>query len=154
MKVVTSIVSFSFALVLATIASGEDAQDKLVYGRYSRGVQASNVKYPRTGDHVTREELDHPATKEDVENGRAVFTFEGLGTARVWKLPKCPIQAKWPAEEKHATDDDPSRGRGYVCQAEEIQVDGNWKRYFGFLTKRRRSGRAGGSDRVNLAYFR
>lgn len=115
-------------------AQQEDAHDKLVYGRYSRKLQASPIElqYPKT-----LPELDHPATPQDVAVGKAVFSFEGLGQACVWKLPECPFVATWPALKDYPSPE-PSRetryeNYGIVCQAEELLVNGQWKRYFGFV---------------------
>ena len=55
------------------------------------------------------EPLDHPATPEDVKAGRALFSL--TGTVRAWKMPSYPLGSAW--------------------QAEEVQVDGKWRRYFG-----------------------
>jgi len=69
-------------------AQQEDGHDKLVYGRYSRKLQSSPIKYEFD---MTFPELDRPATPHDVAGGKAVFSLESLGQAHVWKLPKCPI---------------------------------------------------------------
>jgi len=55
--------------------------------------------------------LDHPATPEDVMAGRAIFSLPG--TVRVWKMPSYPLGAAW--------------------QAEEVLVDGQWRRYYGVI---------------------
>jgi HEAT repeat protein len=109
-------------LCLSQGIRADDAHDKLVYGRYSRKVEPTTTKAKWNDRH---DELNHPAAKEDVQAGKAVFTFEGLGEARVWKLPERSVMALWPALEP--------RLFGIVCQAEELQVNGKWKRYFGFL---------------------
>jgi HEAT repeat protein len=112
--------------------------DEVVYQRYSRKLRPSKIPY-EFGMKFT--ELTHPGTPEDVEKGAAVFTFEGLGSTRVWKLPQCPIFCSW-----SSLKDFPFPGQaysnwtnfdnsGYVCQAEELQVNGQWKRYFGFVCK-------------------
>ena len=117
----------SVFLLLPQYASAEDdARDKLVYRRYSRELAPSPIKFdwpPKV------RELDHPANKADVASGKAIFTFDGLGESRVWRLPKCcgPF-ACWPELANV-----PQFGRGYVLQAEELKVEGKWKRYFGFL---------------------
>ena len=56
-------------------------------------------------------QLDHPATPDDVKEGRALFSLSGA--TRVWKMPAYPLGPAW--------------------QAEEILMDGKWKRYFGIL---------------------
>ena len=114
------------------------ASDEVVYRQYSQKLRPSKIPY-EFGMKFT--ELTRPATPEDVEKGAAVFTFEGLGSTRVWKLPQCPIFCSW-----SSLKDYPFPGQaysnwtnfdnfGYVCQAEEIQVSGQWKRYFGFVCK-------------------
>ena len=76
-------------------------------------------------------QLDRPATKKDVEAGRAIFTFEGLGETRIWKLPEPSLNAVWPAlSTPHSV------GSGWVCQVEELNVGGKWNRYFGFVCER------------------
>jgi len=60
-----------------------DVHDKLVYKRYSRRLASSVIKFePR----MRFSELDRPATKTDVELGKAIFTFDGLGEARASQL--------------------------------------------------------------------
>ena len=112
-------------------AREDDAHDKLVYGRYSKKLQPTAYKLDR--DKEPRQ-LDHPATKKDVEAGKAIFSFEGLGQSRVWKLPgkefteTFPLTGQWPV----LTTPQQS-GNGQICQAEDLKVAGKWKRYFGFL---------------------
>ena len=111
----------------------DDAHDKLVYGRYDRTLQPSSVKVvvTRTTIDMKTTQLDRPATKKDVEAGRAIFTFEGLGETRIWKLPEPRLNAVWPALSTPN-----SVGSGWVCQAEELNVGGKWKRDFGFVCER------------------
>ncbi len=99
-------------------APDRDAHDKLVYGRYERGPKPGKIHYEFEMKH---EELAHTATEEDVNSGKAVFTLDGLGEHRVWKLPECPQFSVWLTPDTH----------GSVCQAEELLVGGAWKRYFG-----------------------
>ncbi len=90
--------------------------------------------------------LDHPATREDVEAGRAIFSLAGQGTARILSLPDMPVNAKWLALKDYPTSQvvfDPKTNQqttvvsyeqdGAVWQAEEVQVGGTWKRYFAFI---------------------
>lgn len=87
--------------------------------------------------------LTQPATREDVEQGRAIFALEG--ERRVWDLPTFPAEASWTTLKTRA-----QRGlsvdrsgktaefrsydtRGRIYQAEEVLVDGKWERYFGFV---------------------
>ena len=111
------------------------AHDELVYARYDRKVVPGKIKY--SGFAMKHAEMSRPATMEDVANGRAVFSFEGLGKRRVWKLPQCPIAADWiglkqfPFEVTKGEDD--YYDNGMIVQAEELLVGGKWKRYFGFV---------------------
>ena len=88
---------YCLALVF-TIATGNfalgDAHNDLVYQRYSRKVTPSKIHY-EFGMKFT--ELGRPATQTDLDKGAAVFTFEGLGPSRVWKLPECPMFCEWPS---------------------------------------------------------
>ena len=87
--------------------------------------------------------LDHPATQDDVEQGRAIFSL--TGESRVWKMPAFPMEASWTTLKEN-----PGRGlsfdkkegqttfiaydtKGKVFQAEEVLVDGHWERFFGFV---------------------
>ena len=90
--------------------------------------------------------FDHPAAPEDVAAGRAIFSLAGQGAVRVFPLPYLPTGAKWLALKDDATSQtalDPRTNQpttvvsydqdGVVWQAEEVQVGGTWKRYFGFV---------------------
>jgi hypothetical protein len=87
--------------------------------------------------------LDHPATPDDVKQGRAIFSLSG--TTRICHLPDFPIEA-WRASHKT----DPTMANqtgpdgktkyfllyiteGRVWQAEEVLVGGKWERYYGFV---------------------
>ncbi|MDF7799099.1 hypothetical protein P4C99_06465 [Pontiellaceae bacterium B1224] len=105
-----------------------DAHDQLVYSRYSRQVVPCNIDYETAKKHI---ELPQPATLEDVTAGLAVFSFEGLGERRVWKLPNGPVYSIWPELKQFPR----GRNRGYIIQAEELHIGGSWKRYFGFVHK-------------------
>ena len=106
---------------------------------HSRKVQPNAVKVP--SDPWGKSwfaELRRPATKQDVTQGKAVFTLEGLGQSRVWKLPECPMFCAWPELKDYPWPREPGENIhyqdcGYVCQAEELLVGGKWKRYFGFV---------------------
>lgn len=90
-------------------------------------------------------ELGRPATREDVANGRAIFSLEGRGQTRQWPMPKRPMDAEWPSCNvfpRYTAHWDPKTKKsirtvyrdtkGKVWQAEEVFEDGTWKRYFGF----------------------
>ena len=115
-------------LLLAGHVRADDAHDKLIYGRYSRRLAPSLIKFDWPPKVC---ELDHPATMADVAAGKAIFTLDGLGESRVWRIPSCCEDNRWPS-----IGEVPQFGRGYVLQAEELKVDGKWKRYFGFLCER------------------
>jgi hypothetical protein len=90
--------------------------------------------------------LDHPATEADVTAANAIFSL-GAGSVRVVTRPSWPAKAKWitnknyPLQVQGETDAktgvtkyfDEFNNQGFVWQAEEIQVDGKWKRYYGFV---------------------
>jgi hypothetical protein len=78
-----------FAATAAVLLSvqgvlAEDPHDQLVYSRYRRAFQPTTYKVDWNAKTT---QLSTPATQEDVAKGKAVFSFEGLGEARVWKLP-------------------------------------------------------------------
>jgi HEAT repeat protein len=131
--------SRAFAWVIISLAFAEgrcalgDTADDLVYSRYNQTVLPGKIHYEFDMKFV---ELARPATQKDVDAGKAVFTFEGLGSSRVWKLPSTPIFCQWPAFRDHLFPGQSNFDNyGYICQAEEIQVAGHWKRYFGFVSK-------------------
>jgi hypothetical protein len=65
--------------------------------------------------------LDHPATPDDVSEGRAIFSLSG--SPRLVKI-SLPVSATWTGR--------PDRPGGTVWQAEELLVDGKWQAFFGF----------------------
>ena len=87
--------------------------------------------------------LDHPATREEVEKGTAIFSLEGEGERRVVPLVDRPLKAKWVTFKDFPYIQqpvDPATGpqteydqSGRVWQAEEVLTDGRWQRYFGFV---------------------
>jgi hypothetical protein len=121
---------------LGAISVQGAAADDPVYPRYEKKVVPSAIQV----DTVERRAaLTTPATKRDVEEGKAVFTLEGLGEARVWKLPEYSIFAIWttlkqfPVKRRDGTTS--YEDWGHVIQAEELLVAGKWQRYFGLVTK-------------------
>jgi len=83
--------------------------------------------------------LDHPATQDDVDQNRAIFSLSG--ESRLWHMPTFPMKASWTTLK-----DDPEQGvqfdgkkvvvyntEGRVFQAEETLVNGKWERFFGFV---------------------
>ncbi len=88
-----------FVVLLFGLASAlaDNAHDKLVYARYGRKVAKTLIKYPSKGaGEMKHRELAHPATKKDVEEGKAVFTFEGLGPGASGSSPnaQCPPRGR------------------------------------------------------------
>jgi hypothetical protein len=88
--------------------------------------------------------LDHPATADDAARGLALFSLEG--ERRVWKLPETPLRATCPSlrtmpSQQNAYDPDTKTSKRYtywwqeglIWQAEEVQRDGKWERWFGFV---------------------
>jgi hypothetical protein len=87
--------------------------------------------------------LDHPATPDDVKQGRAIFSLSG--NARLLHLPDFPIEAWCPNRKMDAHPasvsypDGTSKDitdyvtEGRAWQAEEILVDGKQERYYGFV---------------------
>ena len=125
-------------IVPAGLNAWADAHDEAVYQRYSHKVKPGKIPY-EFGMKFT--ELTRPGTQQDVEKGSAVFTFAGMGPSRVWKLPECPIFCEWPSLKDYPFEGQSGPAMtnfdnfGYVCQAEELQINGQWKRYFGFVCK-------------------
>jgi hypothetical protein len=83
--------------------------------------------------------LDHPATQDDVDQNRAIFSL--IGQSRLWQMPTFPMKASWTTLK-----DDPEQGvqldgkkvvvyhtEGRIFQAEEVLVNGKWERFFGFV---------------------
>lgn len=71
--------------------------------------------------------LSRPATKKDVESGKAIFSLYGKKEIRIPRLGfKLPIYCAWTSSER-------KRIIGRIYQAEEILVDGIWQRYYGFV---------------------
>lgn len=129
-----------FFIATAGSQTWADAHDDAVYQRYSRKVVPGKIPF---GWDMKFTELTRPATQKDVEKGSAVFTFEGLGPSRVWKLPNCPIGCEWESLRDYPVATWVDHGVlktnfnniGSVCQAEELQINGEWKRYFGFVSE-------------------
>jgi HEAT repeat protein len=132
-----TIAPVGMALTLATSLSAfADAHDDAVYQRYSPKVTPSKIAYEFD---MKFNELSRPATQADVDKGAAVFTLQGVGPARVWKLPKCPMFCEWPSLKDFPFENNSNETNfddfGDIVQAEELQVNGLWKLYFGFICK-------------------
>jgi hypothetical protein len=100
------------------------------------------IRAPNDHTQPSFPRLDHPATTQDVSQGRAIFSL--AGETRSWPMPAFPLYANRPSSKQ-----DPQRGMeslpdgeskdittyttdGHVWQAEEVLVDGKWERYYGF----------------------
>lgn len=90
--------------------------------------------------------LDHPATPEDVQAGRAFFSLAGQGATRVVQLPQRPAGARWSTLKDYPISEvvfNPKTNQqktvagydqnGVVWQVEEVRMGDAWKRYFGFV---------------------
>jgi hypothetical protein len=80
------------------------------------------------GSRVVFERLDRPATWTDVREGRAIFSLDG--ETRVVPLERFPSQGTWktkPKEDQHVR----------IWQAEEVLVNGVWRRYYGVVARHR-----------------
>ncbi len=86
--------------------------------------------------------LAHPATPDDVREGRAVFSSTGEAESRTVPLAAgYPVRARWlalklfPVARRYNTD--PGLGDflqdGWVWQSEEVKKGNRWERYFGFV---------------------
>ena len=99
--------------------------------------------FPHPRAHLAFPPLDRPATREDADRTRAIFSLEGEGERRVVPLAARPLKARWLAYQAfpvNRTPVDPKVGpvteylrEGKVWQAEEILRDGRWRRYYGFV---------------------
>ena len=99
------------------------------------------------GPGVTFPVLDHPASLEDVENARAVFSLAGRGEVRQVPMPAAfPVAARWVTLKDYPYESstwDLATGKerkevaydqsGKVWQAEEVLEDGKWERFYGFV---------------------
>jgi hypothetical protein len=94
---------------------------------------------------MTFDALDHPATRDDVRTGRAIFSLEGEGTIRVCPLAPAPLAARWVALTNYPYDQqflDSRTGKagtrlayvqeGEIWQAEELWRTDHWERFYGF----------------------
>lgn len=109
-------------------------QDKLGFGFPGR--DSGRMTFPR---------LNHPATDADVAATTAIFSLRG-GLVRVVPMPNWPAKAKWttfkdyPVQIQGETDIkgvtkyyDDFLNEGFIWQAEEIEINGKWIRYYGFV---------------------
>jgi hypothetical protein len=101
--------------------------------------------YPEATARLTFDPLDHPATLREASSHQAIFSLEGQGERRIYKLSSVPMRARWLALKKYPRD---LNGRGangkpvinqeyeqeaWVWQAEEVKTAAGWERYFGVV---------------------
>jgi len=102
--------------------------------------------FPHDMARLSFSHLDHPATAQDVAEGRAIFSLGTTIPVRMYHLPAVPLKGKWVTLKKY-----PSEGQSYdpktkvstktinynqtvmVWQAEEVLQDGKWQRYYGVV---------------------
>ncbi len=81
--------------------------------------------------------LDHPATEEEVQQGQAIFSLGTQQPTRLADVKGFPIAAKWlkseDAPRSHMSGELTYEQDGFVYQAEEVQENGQWKRFYGFV---------------------
>jgi hypothetical protein len=87
--------------------------------------------------------LKRPATDDDVKQGFAIFSLGTAGPVRQVPLGRMPQMARWITlkdfpitEPSAAPDTEPKvsyQQDGLIWQAEEIQQNGEWVRYYGFV---------------------
>jgi len=88
--------------------------------------------------HIHFARLDHPATPEDVQAGRAIFSLPG--SPRIVKLLDLPLEASWTTLTDNVNSVGTVNGkqsifywtRGTIWQAEEVLINGEWQRFYGF----------------------
>jgi hypothetical protein len=108
--------------------------------------------------------LDHPATAKDVAAGRAIFSMEGKGECKVWPLPEAPQRAKWitlkdyPTVQHGYSSQGPVTSKGFdqdgtISQAEDVLIDGKWRRYFGFVGRNRLATVPGAEIQFEVLFF-
>ena len=114
------------------------------------GTAAPRDEPPRRGRdfqmtyaRFTLSPLKQPATEADVKQGRAIFSLGTANPVRLVTLESFPQPARWvtlkdfPSTELTANPDaEPKisyQQEGFLWQAEEVQQDGQWVRYYGFV---------------------
>ncbi|MGP0066136.1 MAG: hypothetical protein ACLQGP_21365 [Isosphaeraceae bacterium] len=115
----------------------------------SRAIRAKRAAIQNDQAVLAFDPLDHPATADDVDAGRAIFSLEGAGAkVRCAPMPSFPVEARWTKLEVFA-DDCPGvpavdarkvdrryiekLQTGWVWQAEEVRKGDRWRRYYGFV---------------------
>ena len=126
------------------------------YGeRYRENAASRAIRALKPGDPnhekaiLAFDPLDHPATADDVAQGRAIFSLDpAKAEVRRVALPSYPIVARWTKlevfpDEFHITRIFDSQGHsrpdieglqtGRVWQAEEVREGDRWRRFYGFV---------------------
>lgn len=99
------------------------------YFGHEWGVHAAKFHIPK---------LDRVATADDVAAGRAVFaSTEPSAKMRTAELRQFPQPARWtpPPDPNKPAPAKPRVVNGLIWQAEEIDTDGAWQRFYGFVGK-------------------
>jgi hypothetical protein len=112
--------------------------------KYSKEQEAVRGFFEVT--HMTFPRRDRPATAAEVQNGTAIFSVRDASSARAIALPRFPVKARWTTLIKYPREVsyyDPKTNvsgtrtdydqEGLVWQAEEVNENGRWQRYYGFV---------------------
>ena len=91
--------------------------------------------------HLGFSHLDHPATPAEAAHGDAIFSLAGEGERRLVPLPHWPLPARWVTDRRYPQTGAYDKGKpvvsyqqdGLVWQAEEVQRNGKWQRFYGFV---------------------
>ncbi len=97
--------------------------------------------FPGKRAHLAFPPLGRPATIDDVQSARAVFSLEAQGNTRLAQVPELPIKARWVALKDSPYDRPRSDGTvhrdydqdGWIWQAEEVREGARWERFYGFV---------------------
>ena len=112
------------------------AQCKTFLGQYGNRFQYRSGNFS-----LILPTLDHPATPDDVTQGRAIFSLSGEIRIYPMKLPMGANRPGWkgnPSTSNQISADGKVQQvtsyatGGTVWQAEEVKIDGKWERYYGF----------------------
>jgi len=111
---------------------------------YKTSPEDDSMGYPFPDDLPHFPVLNHPATNEEAAAGSAIFSLEGKGERRVFRLPSYPFRANWitlkdrrivqhgQRADGTTTDSITYPQEGLIWQAEEVLLDGKWQRYYGY----------------------
>jgi hypothetical protein len=115
--------------------------------RYAPNLPKRHRYWEQDGACISFQQLDHPASRDEVKKGLAIFSLEGEGEVRLWKMPCYPMEGEWTTlkdspytrcEYNSETKKNEVVITGYeqsggIWQAEEVKRDGKWERYYGFV---------------------